>query len=168
MKMNFIKREQISFDFSKDQTPALTIKSGENVTFQTHDCFSGQITSEDDLITEVDFSKVNPATGPVYVEEAEPGDILKVDIHNIQDRDCGVICSIPDLGVLNERAETKTNIVSVEVSSIVQFNDEIKFDADPMVGVIGVAPAEGSIPTGLPGNQDRKSVVRGGRVNVCG
>jgi len=166
--MNFIKREQISFDFSKDQTPALTIKSGENVTFQTHDCFSGQITSEDDLITEVDFSKVNPATGPVYVEEAEPGDILKVDIHDIQVRDWGVICSIPDLGVLNERAETKTKIVSVEDSSIVQFNDEIKFDADPMVGVIGVAPAEGSIPTGLPGNHggniDNHVITKGSTV----
>src|SRR5690625_5867293 len=100
------------------------IMSGENYTFQTYDCFSGKITSEDYLITEVDFSKVNPATGPVYVEEAEPGDILKVDIHDIQVRDWGVICSIPDLGVLNERAETKTKIVSVEDSSIVQFNDE--------------------------------------------
>ena len=166
--MNYIKREQISFDFSKDQTPALTIKSGENVTFQTHDCFSGQITSEEDLITEVDFSKVNPATGPVYVEEAEPGDILKVEIHDIQVRDWGVICSIPDLGVLNDRAETKTKIVSVEDSSTVQFNDEIKFAANPMVGVIGVAPAEGSIPTGLPGNHggniDNHVITKGSTV----
>src|SRR5699024_11453054 len=114
---------------------------------------------EDDLITEVDFSKVNPATGPVYVEEAEPGDILKVDIHDIQVRDWGVICSIPVLGVLNERAETKTKIVSVEDSSIVQFNDEIKFDADLMVGVIGVAPAVVSIPTGLPG-------THGGNIDI--
>src|SRR5690625_1909823 len=105
MKMNFIKREQISYDFSKDQTPALTIKSGENVTFQTHDCFSGQITSEDDLITEVDFSKVNPATGPVYVEEAEPGDILKVDIHDIQVRDWGV-----------DRKSTRLNSSHVAIS----------------------------------------------------
>src|SRR5699024_7611726 len=120
MKMNYIKREQRSFDFSKDQTPALTIKSGENVTFQTHDGFSGQNTSEDDLINEVDCSKVNPAIGPGYIEEAETGDILRGELHDIQVRDWCVICSIPDLVVLNDRAETNTKIVSVEDTSTVE------------------------------------------------
>src|SRR5581483_857430 len=46
------------------------------VTFETNDCFTGQIRSEDDLVTEIDLSRINSATGPVAVRGAEPGDSL--------------------------------------------------------------------------------------------
>ena len=44
------------------------------------DCFSGLITSEDQQIKGLSLSQVNPAAGPVFVEGAEPGDVLVVDV----------------------------------------------------------------------------------------
>lgn len=150
--MHYIKKEQSSFDFSKDNSPVLKITSGEQVTFQTYDCFSNQIQSESDLVTSVDFSKVNPATGPVYVEGALPGDVLKIEIGQITVREWGVISTLPEMGVLWHRAETKTKIVPVENSSIAHFNERIHFPVNPMIGVIGVAPAGEAVPCGLPGD----------------
>jgi Acetamidase/Formamidase family len=49
---------------------------GTTVRFETNDCFSGQIRTEDDLVTEIDFERVNSATGPVAVTGAQPGDSL--------------------------------------------------------------------------------------------
>lgn len=107
-------------------------------------------------MTSIDFSRVNPATGPVFVECAEPGDILKVEIHDIRVREWGVISTLPEMGVLIHRAETKTKIVPVENSSLVHFNDGIQFSVEPMIGVIGTAPSGDDIPTGHPGDHGHK------------
>ncbi|MFE8701577.1 acetamidase/formamidase family protein [Cytobacillus sp. FJAT-54145] len=166
--MHYLKREHSVYSFSKNHKPELHIKSGEKVVFQTYDCFTNQIQSEEDLVTSIDFSKVNPATGPVYIEEAQPGDILKVEIHDVKVRDWGVISTLPEIGVLIHRAETKTKIVEVENSLTVHFNDEISFDAAPMIGVIGCAPADEDVPCGLPGNHggniDNHVITKGSTV----
>ncbi|WP_051348751.1 acetamidase/formamidase family protein [Peribacillus kribbensis] len=150
--MHLLSKEQSVFAFSKENEPVLKITSGEQVTFQTYDCFSNQIESESDLVTSVDFSRVNPATGPVYVEGAQPGDVLKIEIGQITVREWGVISTLPEMGVLWHRAETRTKIVPVENSSIAHFNERIHFPVNPMIGVIGVAPADEAVPCGLPGN----------------
>jgi amidase len=163
--MHYLNRELSAFDFSKDNSPVLTINSGEKVTFQTYDCFSNQIQSESDLVTSVDFSKVNPATGPVYVDGAQPGDVLKVEIGKITVREWGVISTLPEMGVLWHRAETKTKIVPVVDSSVAHFNERIHFPVNPMIGVIGVAPAGEAVPCGLPGdhggNIDNHVITKG-------
>ncbi|MEK3935710.1 acetamidase/formamidase family protein [Sporosarcina sp. FSL W7-1349] len=150
--MHVLQKEQSVYKFDKDNTPALTIESGENVLFNTFDCFSDQIQSEDQLVTSIDFSAVNPATGPVYVKGAQPGNILKVDIHDIQVRDWGVISTLPDIGILVHTVDPKTKIVKVEDHKIVHFNEEISFEAKPMIGVIGCAPAGEGIDNMYPGD----------------
>jgi len=67
------------YTFSPDNKPTKKVNTRETLIFKTLDCFSDQITSEDQLITAIDFTKANPATGPVYVEGAEPGDVLVVE-----------------------------------------------------------------------------------------
>ena len=52
--------------------------------FETNDCFTGQIRSEDDLVTEIDLERINSATGPVAVEGAEPGDSLVAEILDVR------------------------------------------------------------------------------------
>lgn len=150
--MHTLKKENFVFNYDKNNKPALTIESGEKVSFTTYDCFSDQITSEDQLITSIDFSRVNPATGPVFINDAKPGDILKVEIHDIKVRDWGVIGTLPDIGVLVHTCEHKTKIVKVEDNKIVHFNDEIRFEANPMIGVIGCAPAGEPVNNMNPGD----------------
>ena len=72
------------------------------MAFETRDCY------DDDLITEETPNGVkeggmaNPATGPLYVNGAMPGDVLKVEILDIQVRDWGVMRSSPTAGLFHE------------------------------------------------------------------
>ena len=66
-----IGRDEIIWSFGPDLEPVLEVEPGDTVTFETNDCFTGQITSEEDLVTEIDFDRVNSATGPVAVKGAE-------------------------------------------------------------------------------------------------
>ena len=78
-----ITRDQVVYAMSRDNAPVATVASGSEVTFETCDCFSDQITSADAVFNELDWQRINPATGPVFIEGAEPGDCLKVSIKRI-------------------------------------------------------------------------------------
>ena len=69
------------YAFSKDNPPCYTAQPGEVLQFNTLDCFSGRLTDETVTMKDMDFSYniTNPAAGPVYVEEAEVGDVLVVE-----------------------------------------------------------------------------------------
>ena len=67
MAKHRLSRDQVIWSFGPDLQPVLEIEPGDVVTFETNDCFTGQIRSEDDLVTGIDFSRINSATGPVAV-----------------------------------------------------------------------------------------------------
>ncbi|MEM1857818.1 MAG: acetamidase/formamidase family protein, partial [Desulfurococcaceae archaeon] len=69
---------QVFYVFSPDVKPVVRVKRGDRLIVYTKDALGGQITSEENVVTSMDFSKVNPATGPIYVEDAQPGDALLV------------------------------------------------------------------------------------------
>ena len=86
------------YTFTKDMEPVARAKNGEVVKFIIKDCFDGQIKSEKDITTEVDWHHSNPAAGPLYVEGAEVGDVLAVDILDISVADRGFVCTVPKSG----------------------------------------------------------------------
>jgi len=144
--------------------PIERVKPGEVFKVETNDCFFRQIEKEDQLVTEVDFSRINPATGPIYIEGAQSGDILKVKILEIKLPEKGVIVTVPGEGILGDIVkEARTNIV--EIKNGFCYLKGVKIPANPMIGVIGVAPSEeeGEYPTGSPwkhgGNMDTKDVT---------
>ena len=164
-----LNRQHSVYSFSKHHEPALRVESGARVHFQTFDCFTDQIQSEADLVSNIDFARVNPATGPVYVTGATPGSVLKVEIHDVRVRDWGVIATLPGIGVLAHTVDhMQTKIVAVKDSRVAYFNDRIHFHVDPMIGVIGVAPAGDEVACGHPGdhggNIDTHVITRGSTV----
>lgn len=78
-----ITKDRVVYAMSRDNVPVATVNSGSEVLFETCDCFSDQITSADAVFNELDWQRINPATGPVFIEGAEPGDCLKVSIKRI-------------------------------------------------------------------------------------
>jgi hypothetical protein len=60
-----LSRDQVVWSFGPDLQPVLEVEPGDVVTFETNDCFTGQIRSEEDLVTEIDLTRINGATGPV-------------------------------------------------------------------------------------------------------
>src|SRR2546423_4273495 len=93
-----IGREHVIWSFGPELEPVLEIDPGETVVFETNDCFTAQIRSENDLVTEIDMSRINSATGPVAVRGAEPGDSLVAEILDVCPIDCGVATLIPAFG----------------------------------------------------------------------
>src|SRR6478736_203660 len=72
MARHRLSRDQVIWAFGPDLEPVLEIEPGDVVTFETNDCFTGQIRSEADLVTDIDLGRINSATGPVAVRGAEP------------------------------------------------------------------------------------------------
>ena len=152
------------YAFSKDNTPAAMAKPGDSLCFATLDCFSGRIQTPADLITEnYDYSKTNPATGPVFIEGAEPGDILRVRINDIRVGGQGVVTTLPAVGPLADRMETRTKVLVLKNGKTV-FND-MELTLNPMIGVIGTAPDGDPVACGFPGdhggNLDCKLITKG-------
>lgn len=133
----------------KDQ--AIPIELNKEIVFCTRDCFNNQITSEDYVMDTLDWDHINPATGPVYIEEAKVGDVLKVEIINIELDNEGTMCCLAENGVLgNDITFNQVKKLKVE-NGYCQFNN-LRLPINPMIGVIGVAPENEPIPCGTPGN----------------
>jgi amidase len=147
-----IKRDRVFFAFSPDLQPTVHVRQGEEFVMETHDCFEGQIRTEADLVESLDWDHVNPATGPVYIEGAKPGDVLRVDLLDIDIADRATMVTLPGEGVLGDLiTEMETSILDMRGGKVV-FKNKIEIPIKPMIGVIGVAPAEGSVPNGTPGS----------------
>lgn len=136
---------------SGENPPVAYAKSGDTVRFETLDCFGGQIKEEHQLLGDLDWSNINPATGPLFIEGAQPGDVLKVDILDIELDDHGVMIDGPGKGVTGQAVAEETTKVFPVRDGIISFNDKLSFPIDPMIGVIGTAPAGARIDTGTPG-----------------
>jgi len=74
--MHRLTRNQIIYSLGKDHPPVLTIDPGETVFLETYDARTGTIRSDSDLLDHRHPLGMNPATGPIFVREAEPGDSL--------------------------------------------------------------------------------------------
>ncbi|WP_207652832.1 acetamidase/formamidase family protein [Anaeromicrobium sediminis] len=154
--------EQHIFQFSETNKPVLKIHSGTTVEIETLDCFANQIKRAEDKLEAMDWDRVNPATGPVYIEDAMPGDILKVNIKNIEIGDQGVMSTGKDLGVLGDRIEgLQSKLVKIEDNYAI-FDDKLRIPLNKMIGVIGVATEGDGINCGTPGihggNMDNKMI----------
>lgn len=155
--------------------PVCRIDSGETIVVETLDCFSNTISSEQQLFSSVGWDCVNPATGPIAVNGAEPGDTLKVEVLAIETADTGTMTTHPDYGALPGTIDERTRRIRVENGQVI-FNDRLRFAANTMIGVIGTAPAGEEVPTGSPadhgGNMDTKKITTGATlylpVNVPG
>ena len=62
----------IIYEFNKENSYTKKVSPGTTLTIETYDCFEDQIQSEETVINELDWSKINPATGPVFLESALP------------------------------------------------------------------------------------------------
>jgi amidase len=167
---HFLSRDSHNFSFSGNHQPALVVEPGEFIHVQTWDCYRGAITDETNALLPIDSSLINPATGPIFINGAEPGDTLSVTLHDIRPAARGVARTYPGEGQL-QHLLTKPHAQFFDVhDGIVTMNDRVSFKSSPMLGVIGVAPAAGEIPT-MPagmhgGNLDNNKNTIGSTIHL--
>jgi amidase len=142
-----IPREKVFFAFDPALKEVARIAQGEEVILETHDCFEGQIQTTDDLVDALDWEHVNPATGPLYIEGAQPGDVLRIDLLGISVGKQASMVTLP--GEARRRIKIWRLILKIENNET--FSKIKSGSFAPMIGVIGVAPADSSVPNGTPG-----------------
>jgi amidase len=159
-----VARDQNVFSLSAEAAPVVRIRPGDRLVLETADCFSDQVQSAADAPGAVDWEHINPATGPVFVEGAEPGDVLSVLIERIAVAHRGVMAVSGDFGVLRDRFEGMSfAMIAIEdgFARVAGANVPVR----PMIGVIGVAPAGAPVPCGSPGshggNMDTRLIGEG-------
>jgi amidase len=132
-------RDQVVWSFSPTMTPLVTVAPGSVVRLETNDCFTGQVTSEDITADMLDMLRVNSATGPIAVEGAEPGDSLLVELLEINPGPQGAAMIIPGWGQLIDQVKAPRTKLFQVADGVITMNEQVRFPARPMVGVIGVA-----------------------------
>ena len=122
--------------------PIATVKPGETIEVETWTALARVI---------------NPTTGPLYIEGAEPGDALEVEIIDIDLPEEGTVGIIPGFGSLEgwlNLMEPKRKICTINEGKILYIRDdgtEFLLTADPFIGTIGVAPEFEALSSLSPG-----------------
>ena len=163
--MHFLSKENVCYSMSGDHKPVIHINSDDLVHVETEDCYSGQLKSSTDQFTKDMWDTVNPATGPIFVADAQPGMVLRVEIIEIKTRDYAVMCIEHGAGALGEFIDgVETSILPIK-DGFLTLSDNLIVPIRPMIGVIGTAPPESAILNGTPGehggNMDCQLITAG-------
>lgn len=164
-------REVAHHTWDRSQPPALVVSPGDQVRLALRDGSNGQIVpaTEPEELFGLDMSKMDPLTGPIWVESAVPGDAIVVEVLDIDLGPVGWSAVIPHFGVLADHFPGPY-LRSWELDQDhVEIGGGHRFALAPMLGVVGVAPgAPGPHPTTVPtvagGNIDVKYVRPGSRL----
>ena len=156
------------FGWSRDHPPQLSIASGTEVSFEVDDASGGQLRPgcSAQSVAELDFERVNPVCGPVFVEGALPGDVLQVEILAVEPDSYGWTALIPGFGLLADQfADPWLHVWEFENGAAL-FSDQIRIPLEPFCGVLGVAPAEPGLHSVIPprrvgGNMDTRQLGPG-------
>ena len=163
-----VAREQYHLAWDNSIAPIARIASGDVVAFDLLDAAGGQITADSTVesIATLDFSRVDQVNGPIYVEGAEPGDTLQVELLELQPADWGWTALIPGFGLLaDEFPDPALNIWRL-ADGWAEFTPGIRIPLAPFCGEIGLAPAEPGAHSTIPptrhgGNMDTKHLTAG-------
>jgi acetamidase/formamidase len=166
-----IHRSKHHFGWNRDFAPALVAKSGSTIHFECTDSSGGQISKGSTVndVNNLDFGKVDPVTGPVFVEGAAPGDVLKVSIRKFIPSGIGWTAHIPGFGLLTDHfKEPALHMWSYDANKLgtSAFGSFANVPLKPLVGTIGVAPAETGLHSVVPprrvgGNMDIRDLNEG-------
>ena len=150
---------------------ALTVTPGEELVLELQDASGNRVqkNSTADLIPTLLPDNANPLTGPVWVDGAQPGDTLVVDLLDYAIGNWGWTAIFPEFGLLSADFPDPYLHTSEYNAQEILFTDDIRLPTRPFAGTIGVAPANPGHFSAIPplpcgGNMDLKTLTRGARL----
>jgi len=163
-------QEKTHYKFSSQIPPVIKVPNGSIIEAFTQEATGGQLNLNSTLddYYKVDWEKVHVLTGPIYIEGAEKGDVLAVDLLDLEPGDWGWTGMEPGFGFLAGEHETglfKTYELDKK-NNLVHYSNSISVPLRPFAGVMAVAPDSTAMLTTYPprangGNMDDPHLVKG-------
>ncbi|GAB1360774.1 acetamidase/formamidase family protein [Rhodobacter sp.] len=167
---------QHHFGWDNSIAPAERVEPGSTILFHCHDSSAGQLGPSSKLadVTALDFGKINPVSGPIWVEGAMPGDALKITIDSFtpqaqNGRGWGWTANIPGFGLLADQFTDPALIIwdfDPATMAPALWSSQARIPLKPFAGTIGCAPAEAGHHSVVPprrvgGNLDIRDLAAG-------
>jgi acetamidase/formamidase len=166
--------------FDNAQPPVLRVKSGDTIALETmmhsHNQVVPGTTIEQIKKLRTDFPGRGPhtLTGPIYIEEAQPGDVLKVTLNKIVPRAYATNFNVPGMfgqfPTVYQDGQVKYLYLDLDKMQT-EFLPGIVLPLKPFPGTLAVARKEpgrySSVPPGeYAGNMDIRDFVAGSSLYV--
>ena len=152
--------------FSAMNAPVLRVDPGVRLLVQTHDALEGKGPDffRNNTPRELVIPHANPATGPIFVNGAKPGDAIEVAVGAISVEDRGYLTAKPGRILHGQDRPARFQEFTISDQEI-EFHGH-RLPVEPMVGVIGTSPPEGveawtQEAGDHGGNMDAKIIGRG-------
>ena len=172
-----IHRAHHHFGWDNSFVPVETVAPGTTLHFECLDSGSGHFKRESTVadVGRLDFSKVNPVTGPIFIDGAEPGDAIKITIEEFEPSGFGWTAIIPGFGLLADQfTDPGLTLWTYDPGSMAPaaFSSQAKVPLKPFAGTIGLAPGEKGLHSVVPPRRGRRQHGRprhrqGGRSSTC-
>jgi len=144
--MQKISKDHVVRTFDATHPPVARVQPGEVFVMETNDRFRDWNDGK-----KWPMEQITVMTGPVFVEGAQPGQVLTVDILDIRPtQGFGYVITIPGYGAFKDQVEFRKKIVPIEGNQV-HYSDKITLPFAPNVSKIGLAPANGSQPSNASG-----------------
>ncbi len=162
---------QHHFGWDHSIPPVATVAPGSTIEFECQDSSAGQL-SQDSTVEDVknlDFGKINPVSGPIYIDGAEPGDVIKVTIEGFKPSGFGWTANIPGFGLLADQFDKPAlHVWTYDKYSMAPaaYGPGGQVPLKPFAGTIGLALAEPGLHSIIPprrvgGNMDIRDLAAG-------
>ena len=167
---------QHHFGWDNSRVPAERVEPGATILFHCNDSSAGQLGPSSTVadVATLDFGKINPVSGPIWIEGAEPGDAVKVTIESFAPREMagagfGWTANIPGFGLLADQfLEPALHVWKYDTRTMepALWGTEARVPLKPFAGTIGNAPAETGLHSVVPprrvgGNLDIRDLNAG-------
>ncbi|NBF03080.1 acetamidase [Pseudomonas sp. Fl5BN2] len=159
------------FGWDNSLTPAAHVAPGATLEFKCLDSANGFFTPRSTVadVLKVPFEQINPVTGPIYIEGAEPGDVVKVTLDSFKPSGFGWTANIPGFGLLADQFKAPALALwhyDKDTLAPAAFSDFAKVPLKPFAGTIGLAPAMAGRHSVVPprrvgGNLDIRDLAAG-------
>lgn len=166
-----IHRHHHHFGWDNSIVPVQTVAPGTTLEFECIDSSGGQITPESTTadIAKLDFAKINPVSGPIFIDGAEPGDAIKVKIEGFGPSGFGWTANIPGFGLLADQFKAPALQLwhyDKDKLGTAAYGSVGRVPLKPFAGTIGLAPAEPGghsvvPPRRMGGNLDIRDLAAG-------
>jgi acetamidase/formamidase len=163
-----IAKDQWHLAWDRSIPPLASVPSGSVVEFDAFESSNGQVREDSTVedMAKVDFSRVDQVCGPIFVEGAEPGDSLEIELLDFQPADWGWTGIFPDFGLLADDFTDPALRITRLDGKHGELLPGVRIPLAPFCGVLGVAPADDEAHPTVPpdyfgGNMDTKHLTAG-------